>query len=47
MWSGKAGAAGRTPECRLGWVELWGGCDKNQFLVEIDAEVSQRGAEFQ
>lgn len=46
MWSGTAGAPGRTPECRLGWIELRGGRDKNQFLVGIDAEVSQEELGF-
>lgn len=46
MWSGKAEATGRTPECRLGWIELCGGRDKNQFLVVIDAEVSQEELGF-
>ena len=37
---------GRTPECRSGWIELCGGCDKNRFLVEIDAKVSQEELGF-
>ena len=41
-----SGGTGRTPECRSGWIELCGGRDKNRFLVEIDAEVSQEELGF-
>lgn len=47
VWSGKSrGNWEGHQNTKLGWIELCGGRDKNQFLVVIDAEVSQEELGF-